>query len=338
MTGISLKKTVAALLMLFGVVALTRCGKGSPDAAVQPFRGVYYWQTTYKTDSSEREFLVENGVNKMYLRFFDIDANPDTMSEEKCVPVATIDFADTFPQGVEIVPTVFITPQAIVHYRDFAKLLARRLYAMCDSYHIAPNEVQFDCDWTGTTRDSFFAFLEEIRVSLVYYFEEIRISSTIRLHQLQQPPPPVDEGVLMCYNTGNFRNFASKNSILDVSDVEPYMKYLKNYSLPLSFALPLYSWNVEFDKNKNFMRLSNVQYDFSDTAAFVAQGNNTYLYKRDGEPDIYIRYESVSAATIAKVKSLLRKNRGHNSNIILYHLDSQQIKKYSKDEIADFYR
>lgn len=332
----TLKKTVATLFMLFGAIVATSCG-GSPDSGIEPFNGVYYWRTTFKLDSAERAFLSENGVNKMYVRFFDVDLNPDTMSVEKCVPVATIDFADTFPQGVEIVPTVFITPQAIVHYRDFAKLLARRLYAMCDSYHIAPNEVQFDCDWTGITRDSFFAFLEEIRVSLVYYFEEIRISSTIRLHQLQQPPPPVDEGVLMCYNTGNFRDFRTKNSILDPDDVEPYMKYLKSYDLPLSFALPVYSWNVEFDRHKNFLRLDNGQYDFSDTNTFKPLGNNTYLRKQEGEPDIYIRYESVAASTILEVKEMLRKNRGHNSNIILYHLDSQQIKKYSKDEIADFY-
>ena len=274
----------------------------------------------------------------MYLRFFDVDANPDTLSLDKCLPVATIDFADTLPKDVEIVPTVFITPKAIVHHRDFGKNLARRIHAICDYNHISPAEVQFDCDWTPSTRDSYYDFLKEIRTSLESYFEGIRISSTIRMHQLQQTVPPVDEGVLMCYNTGSFKDFASKNSILDVSDVEPYMKYLKNYSLPLSFALPLYSWNVEFDQNKKFLRLSNCRYDFSDTAAFVAQSNNTYLYKRDGEPDIYIRYESVSAATIAKVKSLLRKNRGYDSNIILYHLDSQQIKKYSKDEIADFYR
>ena len=182
MTGISLKKTVAAFLMLFGVVALTRCGKGSPDAAVQPFRGVYYWQTTYKTDSAEREFLVENGVNKMYLRFFDVDANPDTLSLDKCFPVATIDFADTLPKDVEIVPTVFITPKAIVHHRDFGKNLARRIHAICDYNHISPAEVQFDCDWTPSTRDSYYDFLKEIRPSLESYFEGIRISSTIRLH------------------------------------------------------------------------------------------------------------------------------------------------------------
>ena len=192
----TLKKTVATLFMLFALLAIS-CG-GSPDSALEPSNGVYYWRTTFKLDPAERLFLSENGVNKMYVRFFDVDLNSDTMSMEKCVPVATIDFADTLPQCVEIVPTVFITPQAIVHYRDFTKNFARRLYAMCDYNHITPNEVQFDCDWTGTTRDSFFAFLKEIRASLGEYFEGIRISSTIRLHQLSQTPPPVDEGVLMC--------------------------------------------------------------------------------------------------------------------------------------------
>ena len=331
----TLKKTVATLFMLSALLAIS-CG-GSPDSALEPSNGVYYWRTTFKLDPAERLFLSENGVNKMYVRFFDVDLNPDTMSMEKCVPVATIDFADTLPQSVEIVPTVFITPQAIVHYRDFTKNFARRLYAMCDYNHITPNEVQFDCDWTATTRDSFFAFLKEIRASLGEYFEGIRISSTIRLHQLSQTPPPVDEGVLMCYNTGNFRDFRAKNSILDAEDVGPYMKYLKSYDLPLSFALPVYSWNVEFDSHKKFLRLNNGQYDFSDTVVFKALGNNVYLFKEDGEEDIYIRYESVEAEKLLEVKEMLRENRGHNSNIILYHLDLQQIQKYSKDEITDFY-
>lgn len=85
------------------------------------------------------------------------------------------------------------------------------------------------------------------------------------------------------------------------------------------------------------MRLNNGQYDFSDTVVFKPLGNNVYLFKEDGEEDIYIRYESVEAEKLLEVKEMLRKNRGHNSNIILYHLDLQQIQKYSKDEITDFY-
>ena len=333
----TLKKTVATMLMLFVAFAATRCG-GSPDSTVESYNGVYYWRTTFQTDSVERAFLSKNSVNKMYVRFFDVGANPDEWSKEKCVPVATIAFSDTLPKNVEIVPTVFITTQAIVHYRDFTKNFARRLYAMCDYNHISPKEVQFDCDWTPSTRDSFFAFLEEIRTCLGDYFGHIRISSTIRLHQLRQDPPPVDRGVLMCYNTGSFRDFGTKNSILYAADVVPYMKYLKNYDLPLSFALPVYSWNVEFDHHKEFRRLSNARYNFSDTSIFKPVGNNVYLRKQEGEPDTYIRCERVEAEDIIKVKKMLRENRGHNSNIILYHLDSQQIQKYTDEEIEDFYR
>ena len=166
----------------------------------------------------------------------------------------------------------------------------------------------------------------------------IRISSTIRLHQLGQTPPPVDEGVLMCYNTGNFKSFETTNSILDPMDVSPYMKHLRNYNIPLSFALPVYSWNVVFDRHKNFMRLNSQSYDFSDTTIFKPLSHNIYLCSQEGEPDIYIRHEQVTAENILKTKEMLRKKRGYNSNIILYHLDSQQIENYSKNEIADFYR
>ena len=71
-------------------------------------------------------------------------------------------------------------------------------------------------------------FLKEVRPSLEGYFQKkIRISSTIRLHQLAQTPPEADYGVLMCYNTGDLKDFNTKNSILDVKDVKPYLKYLK---------------------------------------------------------------------------------------------------------------
>lgn len=325
------------MMLCLCATLLWNCGgKSDAGSPKPPVNGVYYWRTTYKTDSVENAFLHNNQIKRMYVRFFDVDVD-NSNSGEKCLPVATIQLDDTLPADVEITPTVFITNKAIVHYNDFYNFLAHRIYAMCDNFCIEPSEVQFDCDWTSSTQKTYFYFLKKIGTELNNYFFEMQISATIRLHQLSQTPPPVDNGVLMCYNTGNFKTFGTQNSILDINDVEPYMKHLKKYKLPLSIALPAYSWNIEFDDKKEFLRLNREQYNFGDTN-IKAVGKNTYEMEMPGESRIYIRHEEVSAETLKNVKQLILKHMSYKPDIILYHLDSKQIEKYSKDEISEIYR
>lgn len=308
--------------------------KKSPD---NQQNAVYYWRTTFKLNEVEKQFLQENNIQKMYVRFFDVEPNRYRKFRDDCAPVATIDFYDTVPKFIEIVPVVFIKPEAITEYQTFTDNLAHRLYAMCQYHNIAINEVQFDCDWTGSTREAFFQFLKEIRKSLNDYFQkEIKLSSTIRLHQLAQTPPDVDYGVLMCYNAGDFKDYKTENSILDIQDVKPYLKYLKSYDLPLTLGLPIYEWNVAFDGNKEFYCLNCFYYDdLQDTTNFKPLGGNYYeclSYRYLS----YVRHEEVSAETILQVKDLIKKRYG-KMPVVLYHLDSKQLSKYSKDEIEAFF-
>ena len=211
---------------------------------------------------------------------------------------------------------------------------------MCKKNNISINEVQFDCDWTESTHDAYFQFIKAIRPALKEYFKkDIAISSTIRLHQLAQEPPAVDYGVLMCYNTGNFKDFKTENSILDVRDVEKYTKYLKKYALPLKLALPDFSWDVEFDGNHQFVRLNRGDYgELYDSTNLKHLKGNMYAVSPVGEEETtkYIRHEVVSAETILKSKALVEKHYG-NMPIVLYHLDNKQLSKYSDDEIKAFF-
>ena len=333
-------KKITSLLMCLSAALLFSCGNSNEEkvAKQDTFRGVYYWRTSFKTDSAEKAFLAENRVGRMYVRFFDVDVNPDKYSLDTCMPVATITFADPLPKDVEIVPTVFITAKAIVHYNTFTQMLARRIYSMCELNDISPREIQFDCDWNQSTVKHYFDFLKKITKEMRNFFPDIKISSTIRLHQLSQTPPPVDKGVLMCYNTGNFRDFNATNSILDTNDVKPYLKHLKNYALPMDIALPVYAWNVEFDSEKQFSRLNAGNYDFSDTTVVTPQASNLYKIHLHGEKTKFVRHEAVSAQTILRTKKMLLDAMGSQPNIILYHLDSEQLSKYTKDEITEIYR
>jgi len=103
------------------------------------------------------------------------------------------------------------------------------------------HEVQFDCDWTKSTKETYFAFLEESKK----LFPNQVVSSTIRLYQYKYPKdaglPPVKRGMLMCYNAGNVKDPKSLNSIFDKDEVMSYLK-ADDYPIPLDYALPMFGW------------------------------------------------------------------------------------------------
>ena len=336
----TMKKCIAFCTLL--LVCLVGCQQKNPNNNKLKYSGnaVYYWQTWFSLDEQNTEFLNKNEIRTIYLRFFDVDINPTEYSSDKCAPVATVNISEESLGNLNIVPVIFITPAAIKEYESFTDNLAHRVYAMCVKNKISIDEVQFDCDWTESTKNAYFQFIKEIRPALKEYFKkDIALSSTIRLHQLMQEPPAVDYGVLMCYNTGDFKDFKTDNSILDVKDVEKYAKHLKKYALPLKLALPDFSWEVEFDGNHQFVRLNRGNYgeEYDSTHLKHLKGN-MYAISPVGEEETtkFIRHEVVSAETILKSKALVEKYYG-NMPIVLYHLDHDQLSKYSDDEIKAFF-
>ena len=336
------KKILIISIVIAAVIAAVVGYVVFADKMNIPKNSVYYWKTDFYLDNEEKDFLERHDIGRIYMRFFDVDINDNNSFSDKCAPIASLDMfghSDVFLHYIEnldIVPVVFITQSAIREYATFTDDLAHRLCAMCSNFGITIGEVQFDCDWTESTRDDFFQFLKDERLALKKYFgKDIMLSSTIRLHQLAQTPPDVDRGVLMCYNTGRFKDFDTNNSILDIEDIKPYMKYLKSYKLPLSLALPTYSWYIEFDENKEFSRLNRS--DYTDYELKPYEGNVYELEPEyQGQGKRYVRYEKVSAETILQAKKLVEDECG-SLPTVLYHLDSEQLLKYTDYEIDSFF-
>jgi len=82
----------------------------SPEAesARQQCNAVYYWKTTFRLSAEERDFLATHQVKRLYLRYFDVYKDPDINASVVPVPQATLQFKDTVPSDLEVVPTVFI--------------------------------------------------------------------------------------------------------------------------------------------------------------------------------------------------------------------------------------
>lgn len=327
--------------------AVTSCGNEC--------NGIYYWRTTFSLNNYEKKFLKDHNVKKLYVRFFDVGNERNYYDDDYIVPEATIQFTDSVPTGIEIVPTVYITNSGIENMpareEEFARKIFRRVSSMCRGNGLEFRELQLDCDWTKHTRESFFKLCESVKQLMD---STQMLSSTIRLHQLVQTPPPVDKGVLMVYNTGNLMKLKTENSIFSRKDIEPYLRNnrLAKYSLPLDVAYPAYGWSLVFyegEREYYFRRIIR-RTDFSDFPAIRPMGRNRFKVESnvDLSPEsnewneVYtgdiIKVERPTASEILEVKRLIdRQLSGKPHNNILYHLDEKQLSHYSYYDINEIY-
>ena len=301
-------------------------------------RGVYYWKTVFSLNDSEREWVRRHEIKRLFIRLFDVDEREEYDGSIAHVPVATTKFQSAVPQGVEVVPVVFITNESMRTDPDFAPQLYARIKAMAKVNQLGRiNEIQLDCDWTRTTRPMFFDLCRQM--CQLAHKDSVEVSSTIRLHQLATEAPPVDRGVLMLYNTGNMRSLGTYNSILHREDVAPYLKHGIDYALPLSLAFPAYEWGLVFSENRFERIVRNV--DINDTTIFHRADSNRYIptcgLKIDNswiEDYHTIRWETSEMKEINAVKDMvLRAMKSRVDGTVIYHLDSANLAKYNDKEI-----
>ena len=255
---------------------------------------VYFWRTDLRLDSTEWAFLQRYHINKVYCRYFDVVIDEEG-AEPK--PNATIAFSSTLPDSIELIPTVYITEDCMHQkHAGLAEKIVKRIRQMNETNDIKHvSEIQIDYDYTSKSRKNYYQFLEEVKEAWGQ-----TLSTTIRLHQLSMEAPPVDYGVLMIYNTGDPRKWEERNPILDIRDVQPYLKRLDSYPLPLAAAYPVYQW-VRTIRN--------------------------------------IRIEhTVGADEILRVKEAVEKERSSLKNVIVtYHLDKDNINRYKPETYEEIY-
>ena len=255
---------------------------------------VYFWRTDLRLDSTEKAFLQRHHINKVYCRYFDVVIDEEG-AEPK--PNATIAFSCTLPDSIELIPTIYITEDCMHQkHQGLAEKIVKRIRQMNETNDIKHvSEIQIDCDYTLKSRKNYYEFLKEVKQAWGQ-----TLSTTIRLHQLSMEAPPVDYGVLMIYNTGDPRKWEERNPILDIRDVQPYLKRLDSYPLPLAAAYPVYQW-------VRTIRSIRIEH-------------------------------TVEAEEILRVKEAVEKKRSNLKNVIItYHLDKDNINRYKPETYEEIY-
>ena len=199
------------------------------------------------------------------------------------------------------IPVVYIDNRAIKQRSDIANIILKNIPDA--------KEVQFDCDWTQSTKDKYFQLLAKMKK---HYR---KITATIRLHQLKYPQktgiPPVNSGVLMFYNMSDFLDPKTKNYVLDLEEAKKYLKNLKPYPLKLDLALPLYSMATilrygrvagviddikQKDLDKNFVHIKDNRYKVIKTHYFKGK----LLYEGD-----ILRVDEVNLKMLKEAKKMI---------------------------------
>lgn len=336
-----LHKCSVLIIFLAGLLLIS-CGSDAGNRP-DPKPSVYFWRTNFALSKEETAFLKQHHVGRIYLRYFDVVLN----EENEATPNATITFSSPFPENVEIVPTVFIM-ENVLHapHDELAERLVKRILQMNET-HSVPNvrEVQLDCDWTERSRTACYALFEKVRELLKAH--NILLSATIRLHQLRMPPPPVDYGALMVYNTGAANKANGRNPIIDLRDIEPFLPALKKYDLPLCAAYPDFEWRRLFGAKG----LKGILYgdEMVDTLVFqprtpssyvaissrhlttsLAGGNQADLYVAIGDSVLVSRSDQ---KTIEAVQQALAKHRPSiHEQVIIYPLAKENILRRKSSE------
>jgi len=340
---------IAAGLLLFIVcVCGIACKNNTPKKVTRAF---YYWKTNVNLSTFEQKKLDSFKCNKLYLRFFDVDwATEDNAP----APVAVSHFTQPLPNGFSGVPVVFITQDALNKtpmnkLQDLAQHLANLLYEKCVQANITPGEIQLDCDWTLGNHGKYFRLLTFCKKQP--FFKGKILSCTIRLHQVKflkgSGVPPVDRGLLMCYNMGNLKLAGGSNSIIDEAVAEKYLQNLQDYPLPLDVALPLFSWCLLFDNEDRFTGiLRDVQEkDLLNNKLFTARGKNIYIVNKDTLWKGYnlrtsqtVRYEYCDTTELYKLAGFVSaKMNNAEYSLLFYHCDSAVLSKYNNYELEKIY-
>jgi hypothetical protein len=203
------------------------------------------------------------------------------------------------------------------------------------------SELQFDCDWTPSTRDAFFSFLRKIKKRLP---EKTQLSATIRLHQYKFPKktgvPPVERGMLMFYNTGNIEDMEAENSIFWPADAEKYLRGApKNYPLSLDVALPLFSWALVYRDGELWKIIPEMpESDLADTTRFVKFRiphsvfriqKGTFISGHYLRPGDLLRVEAISPDLLIKAARLAAQaDLADDASVTFFHLDTAIIRRY----------
>lgn len=250
-------------------------------------RSVYFWKSEFLLDSTKLNWLKTRHIERIYVKIFEV--NHDDY-DEAIYPGQSVKQI-TAIKDQEIVPVVFIENTvlpALKNQSDIQDLAYKILKkAGClpelNTAKFGPNrpfkELQIDCDWGETHKETYFALLRNIKK----LNKNITLSVTLRLYPFKYREktgvPPADRAMLMVYNLNSPQNISTENSIFSKETASAYLNKSAKYPLPLDVAMPAFEWIRVFE-NQQFSRfIHNYPYAYTPPPKDAVQiSKNRYRF------------------------------------------------------------
>lgn len=305
-----MKKYLYLLLVLLGACSY----EDTP-----PEQALYCWKTQVQFSAEEADFVKNNRIERLYIRYCDVG-----LRDNAPVPIAPVDIDTLSLQGKTVIPVVYLkneifNPELTEGNSTYISTLAHKLGDYIEQinryYRLRVSEVQFDCDWSLSTKQAYFSMLEAFKKEYPY-----QLSATIRLHQVKYREetgvPPVDYGVLMYYNMGRI-SATGANSIYDRSTALRYLGKLREYPLPLDIALPMFAWGVHSADGQVFHLVGGLTHAQAQAISTLVRTDDPDIYKvaeqtyykgRVWQAGDLIKIEEVSDAQRKEMLADLRKH------------------------------
>jgi hypothetical protein len=331
------------------VIALAIAGCSSSRAAAPEShadRAFYFWRSTLALSATEKQALVDQHVNRLYVRAFDLGWNPEQQRADVMGPLEIVDVPP-----IPTVPVVFIRQDVLAHMpaSEIPALAQRTWDTVVERTRKlgAPTELQLDCDWTDRSREAYFVFLREVKK-----VAHVPLSATIRLHQIKYRErtgvPPVERGMLMLYNMGEIAAGDDQKAIFDAATTKKYIARLGEYPLPLDVALPIWSWTLHARDGAMVDLMQSTDPDELPALDFVRATSrptqyivtrNAFLHGvllREGDTlEIERTTPTDTLAAAALVSPLLSPAR---RSIALFDLSDRNLQRYPHDQLAAIFR
>jgi hypothetical protein len=240
------------LSLCFLIILICSC-----KSKLKTDNAIYYCMDHLTLDNTQMKLIQETGTKKLYAKFFDVFwnsvAKAPNAGAKMLIDKKTKEWLDS--TGVEVIPVVFITNECLEKiYEGKYNALAERIYGLLNgqltNYMMLPriHEIQFNCDWTDSTRETYFSLINYMKMLPMILDRKISVSAAIYYDQCKDPKkfgvPPVDKVMLMCFSSP--KQDISRNTVRTFKDD---LADLNKYPLPMDIALPLPSERLVYRKN-----------------------------------------------------------------------------------------
>lgn len=337
-----IKPLILSTLFLAGLSACNTANRQWPAD-----HSVYYWKYNAPQNDLDTQILHRYGFRHFYVKLMDVDFDPQSGN---AAPKASLNQPKALEQAWSWphTPVVFINNNCFLNMDTTAsRQLAIAISRYLESYYQQLNilckgsvsgwtTLQIDCDWTRSSKERYFYFLQELKA----LNPQLKLSATLRMYPYKYPGqmgvPPVDEVSLMCYNLGKIKEFNTVNSVLDVHELKTYLDNKQTYPKPLQVALPCFGW-VAWFRNGTYQHILYLSEEQLDDIHFARKPNsNRYMAIRDTAiAGQYIRVGDIlrsewpSEADLEAAIDLVSRKEKDLRGVSYFHYDTVLLKKYT---------